>query len=468
MASKSGVGDILAAGGTLAGGIIGNNAAQQGYADAKQKEQEFIDYIKSINPEAASAISQDPTVRNAQLRALTQMQDVANQGGEDVQSRVAERQAMDTANANERSQRAAIMADAAARGTVGGGQELASKLTAQQGQANRASATGGQAASDARTRALQAIQASGTQAGQIGQSDLSNQQAKNQIAEFNAAQRLNQGEATSPGYGKIADIAIAQGQAAQKADTSEGAGIGGILGGIGGSIFGGPVGSGIGSTVGKTIGGLFAGGGEVDEDAPAVNPEDARQALIRVNRMLKEQRDREIDAKAEEARRGADSINAQLPEILSARSPVKKHNAALQAAYDAAKGYAEGGEISLGKKKDVELPEMELPQIYRGENVQRDRPAKKSKNEPENEDADVRVATRKLAHGGSVDARRGGHVPGAPQVPGNSLRNDTVLGLLSPGEDVIDRETMAAPDAPVRAAKQVARVKALRRLQGRE
>ena len=462
MANTKALGDLLASGGTLAGSIAGNNAAQKGYADAKQKEQEFIDYIKSINPEAASQISQDPTVRNAQLRALSQMQDVASQGGQDVQSRVAERQAMDTANANERSQRGAIMADAAARGTVGGGQELASKLTAQQGQANRASATGAQAASDARTRALQAMQESGSQAGQIGQSDLSNQQAQNQIAEFNAAQRLNQGEATTPGYSKLADIGIAQGQAAQKSDSSLGAGIGGLLGGIGGTIFGGPVGSAVGSSLGSAAGGMFADGGEV-EDAPQTDPEEARKALIRVDRMLRE----DVDQRAGKAREGADSINAALPEMLSARSPVKKHNAALQAAYDAAGQYAEGGDVSLGKKKDVALPDYELPQIYRGENVQRDRPAKKPEHEEE-DDAEVRVATRKLAKGGPVDARIGGHVPGTAKAPGNSLKNDTVLGLLSPGEDVIDRETMAAPDAPVRAAKQVARVKALRRMQGRE
>lgn len=49
-----------------------------------------------------------------------------------------------------------------------------------------------------------------------------------------------------------------------------------------------------------------------------------------------------------------------------------------------------------------------------------------------------------LAKGGSVGSRlkAGGAVPGKAKVSGNSYSNDTVKALLSPGEGVIDRETM--------------------------
>lgn len=43
---------------------------------------------------------------------------------------------------------------------------------------------------------------------------------------------------------------------------------------------------------------------------------------------------------------------------------------------------------------------------------------------------------------------RGGHVPGHPQVPGDSLQNDKVHALLSPGEIVIPRSITTHPDAP--------------------
>lgn len=51
------------------------------------------------------------------------------------------------------------------------------------------------------------------------------------------------------------------------------------------------------------------------------------------------------------------------------------------------------------------------------------------------------------AGGGSVGERlkSGGGVPGQAKVAGNSYANDTVRAKLSPGEGVIDRETMADP-----------------------
>lgn len=52
-----------------------------------------------------------------------------------------------------------------------------------------------------------------------------------------------------------------------------------------------------------------------------------------------------------------------------------------------------------------------------------------------------------FARGGNVGSqlKSGGNVPGTAQVAGNSTRNDTVKALLSPGELVVDRETMKDP-----------------------
>ncbi len=72
----------------------------------------------------------------------------------------------------------------------------------------------------------------------------------------------------------------------------------------------------------------------------------------------------------------------------------------------------------------------------------------------------------KLADGGSVESgpksrfgqyctnmKSGGVVQGQAQVAGNSPKNDTVPAMLSPGESVIDRETLARNDKVGQAAR---------------
>lgn len=58
---------------------------------------------------------------------------------------------------------------------------------------------------------------------------------------------------------------------------------------------------------------------------------------------------------------------------------------------------------------------------------------------------DPSLGNFKFKSGGSVGdkLKGGGHVPGKAKVAGNSYANDNVKALLSPGEGVIDRETMA-------------------------
>jgi hypothetical protein len=107
----------------------------------------------------------------AQRRALQQMQGIYDAGGytdsERAQLQMAQR---DAANA-ERSQRLAVQESARARGMGGGGMELMGALAAQQGGANRSSDWANQIAVAGQMRALQALQGSGTMAGQMrGQS----------------------------------------------------------------------------------------------------------------------------------------------------------------------------------------------------------------------------------------------------------------------------------------------------------
>lgn len=52
----------------------------------------------------------------------------------------------------------------------------------------------------------------------------------------------------------------------------------------------------------------------------------------------------------------------------------------------------------------------------------------------------------KYCNGGMSNMKSGGQVQGQAKVSGNSPKNDTVLAMLSPGESVIDRETLARKD----------------------
>ena len=60
-----------------------------------------------------------------------------------------------------------------------------------------------------------------------------------------------------------------------------------------------------------------------------------------------------------------------------------------------------------------------------------------------------------LYGGGNVGSKlkSGGAVPGKAKVKGNSPKNDTIKARLSPGEGVIDRETMNHPGQVGNAAR---------------
>lgn len=82
--------------------------------------------------------------------------------------------------------------------------------------------------------------------------------------------------------------------------------------------------------------------------------------------------------------------------------------------------------------------------LYKGFAGSADKSDQKQKPNYAGPDSGVDMAD-KAAYGGNVghSLKTGGGVPGQAKVSGNSYSNDTVKALLSPGEVVIDRETMA-------------------------
>ena len=116
------------------------------------------------DPTAQYGLAYDPNYQagtEAQMRALRQMQEIGAQGGYTGLERDQIAQAQRQAAAAEKSQRDAQVQQMQMRGMVGGGGEMAARLAAQQGGANRASADATNIATNAQMRALQAMQAGG-------------------------------------------------------------------------------------------------------------------------------------------------------------------------------------------------------------------------------------------------------------------------------------------------------------------
>jgi hypothetical protein len=78
-------------------------------------------------------------------------------------------------------------------------------------------------------------------------------------------------------------------------------------------------------------------------------------------------------------------------------------------------------------------------------------------------------STVSKAHGGNVGSKlkTGGGVPGKAKAKGNSYSNDTVKALLSPGELVVDRETMSDGGPAGQAARFLAAVIAAKKRGGK-
>lgn len=167
----------------------------------KEYYPELYKQVAELNPEMETAvklgpsemagIATDPSLRQAQLNALAKLQEIGAAGGRDAQFLAEQSQLESDINRNLRGNQEAILQNMAARGTAGGGQELAARQMASQDAANRQAQMAMDAKAQAQQRALQAIMQGGQLGGQIQQQDFGQAQAKAQaadaIAKFNAA-----------------------------------------------------------------------------------------------------------------------------------------------------------------------------------------------------------------------------------------------------------------------------------------
>jgi len=207
----------------MIGGMFGSNVSEEAL-EALKKAQAAIAAIPVptaqdmklvleplvqqgvLTPEAYSTFLQKPSEftninldqapRNAEMAALSQMQDIANQNGNDAEFRAAMNDATNQANTQMQGQTGAILQNAAERGALNSNMTTAAQLAnAYSGNANMANSSVNAAAA-AEQRALQAIAESAQLGGQITSQDYTQQaqraQAMDAINRYNAQNAQNQ------------------------------------------------------------------------------------------------------------------------------------------------------------------------------------------------------------------------------------------------------------------------------------
>lgn len=142
-----------------------------------------------------SNISLDPRFKNAQLDALSSLQNISDEGGINANMRSQLNDIQTDEDTRARGAREAILQNAQARGVGGSGVELLNNLTNAQDSATRSSQRGFDVAAQAQQNALQSLQAAGQLGGQL-QGQEFNQQAQiaganDSINRFNTQNQQN-------------------------------------------------------------------------------------------------------------------------------------------------------------------------------------------------------------------------------------------------------------------------------------
>ncbi len=179
-----------------------------------------------ISPEQAQAalversqmedVKADPKLVNAQLSALKSLQDISDNGGMTLTDKANLQDISDTAMTQQKGAREAIIQNAAQRGVAGSGLELAAQLQNQQNSAVNQNKQDLDVAAQAQARALQAIQQSGTLAGNINNQQFEQESAKaaaqDAINKFNAqnTQQVNLTNTNAVNTAQAANLAEKQ------------------------------------------------------------------------------------------------------------------------------------------------------------------------------------------------------------------------------------------------------------------
>ena len=131
----------------------------------------------------AAGVTAPPELVAAQTNALGKISEIANQGGMTAIDKARLLDIQEQQSARTRGEQEALLQEAQRRGVAGAGTEIANRMISQQAGATRSAAAGVNVAAEAQRRALEAIQAQGTMAGQMRTSDVNEQQARANAAD---------------------------------------------------------------------------------------------------------------------------------------------------------------------------------------------------------------------------------------------------------------------------------------------
>jgi hypothetical protein len=141
------------------------------------------------NPTALEQVVKNTKYTQAQDRALSQLQDVGENGGLRLSDKAHLQEQLLTNANKDRANREALTDEAARRGQLGSGMALQAQLQGAQASGDRDAQSRLSALGGAEDRALQAIQGAGEMAGKLGQEDYQQKsdlaQARDRINQFN-------------------------------------------------------------------------------------------------------------------------------------------------------------------------------------------------------------------------------------------------------------------------------------------
>lgn len=181
------IGAAIASGDMAKAAAIRADAAKK-IGDAKLPQLDRMVAAK-LPPDAAERYMKSTQSTQAQGDVLGKMMETVNEKGETASDRAAYLRMRQEAGGIANAANSAVERGMAQRGLAGSGVEFALKSRGAQDAANRANAAGVQEAADARNRYQQALQASGSMAGQMRGQELSALNAQDNINMFNARQQ---------------------------------------------------------------------------------------------------------------------------------------------------------------------------------------------------------------------------------------------------------------------------------------
>ncbi len=411
-----------------------------------------------LSSNAFNNIVTDPSYVGAQKQALQQMQQVATQGGLTAVDKAQLQDITNQQNQEAQGRNAAVMSQARERGMGGSDINIVNQLMNEQGAADRASQAGTNVAANAQTRALQAMQAAGTQGGQLQAQQYGEQankaQAQNAIDLFNK-QTLNSSNLYNTQTANAAQAAnLENAQAINNANTGtsnankeynaqqvqqqyndalqKAQGVSGIYGNWANDATAqkkAETGANMGLTSGLLQGGATALGAAMGGPAGAMAANSMTANGGKPNKNINES---DLPGYAN----GGEVDHPEHPNHMAMGGHVHCYAYGETVSHHPDCYMSKGGFLGdlkkgalhkdLGVPSDKSIPSGKLEK------------ATHSDNETLRKRAQFAENAKHWHHG-----KDGGEVPGHAKVEGNSPKNDTIEAKLSPGEVVVPRSAMS-------------------------